>query len=116
MFSLNPKTKAEIEGQETLTEMTQAQYNDKYFSGSRDTFWHCDKCMRLFDDGDIIIESVFKSEHKPLCPLESASIKKYWGYLGFRDMNKKCLNRLTCSNMDYWQKNYHLIPLIENGK
>lgn len=109
MYKLKQKTQAEIDGQAVDTEMTQRQYNDKYMSRSRDTFWHCDVCNVLFQDDDVIIERTFKSDHAPHCPLiKKLSTKHWWGNIRFWE--KRCLNRMRCSDLDYWQKNYHLAP------
>lgn len=114
MFTATQKTKAEIEGEAVDTEMTQEEYSKKYMSGSKDTFWHCDACKVLFQDSDVIIERTFKSEHEPRCPLIfKASIKHWWR--GVSISERKCLNRLMCSNLDYFQKNYHLEPRPETN-
>lgn len=107
MKFLKAKTQAEIDGTAHHTEMTQQEYNAKYYSGSQDIFWHCDRCSVLFEHDDVVIERVHGKEHELRCPRMKKLFSKNW--LGImKCLESRCLTRLTCADMGYWKKNYHL--------
>ena len=114
MFALKRKTEAEIHASAEEIRMTCAEYNEKFMHGSK-TLWHCDKCKILFEPNEEIIALVLGKENSPHCAQTITFSMKHW----FKVIvgQKTCMNRLTCGERDWWEKNYFVtkIPSVEPG-